>query len=111
MPPFSSFPTCTTHRPSTTMGEHEAKNRGGFSADSVLRQRTLPLAASRHERVCCTPSVRTFPSTTVGELRGPGKRAAGPPGAFAAYLSDQDSFPVVASRHEITSSLSWRAKT
>lgn len=111
MPPFSSPPNCTMHRPSTTIGEHEVKNRGNFSSASDLRQTTFPVAASRHESVPRTPSVTTLPSATVGELRGPGKREAAPEAGLAAYLSDHCSLPVLASRQAMTSSSPRRAKT
>src|ERR1700722_2632840 len=111
MPPFSSPPNCTMHRPLTTIGEHEVKNRGNVSSESVLRQRTFPVAASRHERVPRTPSVTTLPSATVGELRGPGNREAAPEAALAAYLSDHCSLPVLASRQAMTSSPSRRGET
>src|ERR1700683_429764 len=98
MSPLLSPPNCTMQRPSTTIGEQEVKNRGGFSAESVLRQSTFPLAASRQDRVPCTPKVTTLSSATVGELRGPGKLPAAPLAAFAANLSAHTSLPVVASR-------------
>ena len=72
MPPCSSPPNCTMHSPSTTIGEHEVKNRGNFLVGIGLRHRTFPLAASRHESVPRTPSVMTFPSATVGDRGGRG---------------------------------------
>src|SRR5947209_2661909 len=111
IPPPRSPPSCTTHRPSTTIGEHDVKNRGSVPLESSLRQTTLPLPASRQERVAPTPSVTTLPSATAGELRVPGKRPAGPVTLGAAYLSCQTSLPVAASRQRVTSSSPWRAKT
>src|ERR1700722_16591856 len=111
MPPFSSPPICTMHRPSTITGEHEVKKRGGAAAVSVFRQISLPLAASRQDNVPCTPMVTTFPSATAGELRGPGNCEAAPLAALVANLSVHSSLPVVASRHAVTSSPPRRAKT
>src|SRR5262245_58686566 len=96
--------------PSTTSGELEAKNLG-HPLISFLRQTNLPVAASIHERTPPTPSVRTLPSCTVGELLGPGKLPAGPVAGDAAYLSSQICLPVLASRQRVISSLSSRVKT
>src|SRR5262245_12860300 len=98
--PLVSLPSWTTHRRSTTSGEHDAKKRGPEPLKSSLRHTTLPVAASTQESVSCTPSVTTLPSATVGELRGPTNSLLNPEpgrvGAFAAYLSCQSSFPSAA---------------
>src|SRR5437588_162121 len=97
------------HFPSTMSGDEEVKNAG--QAFVSFRQSTLPVAASRQERTPPTPNVQTFPSATVGELRGPGCPPPGPLTACAAYLSSHTGLPLAASRQAVTSSLSLRAKT
>ena len=52
------------------LGELAVKKRGQ-AENSSFRQRSLPEAASRQERVPRTPRVTTLPSATAGELRGP----------------------------------------
>src|SRR5512138_2204174 len=98
------------HRPPATSGEVAVWNLGHRSGKSFLRHRTLPFSASRQDRVPQTPSVTTFPSATVGELRGPPCTAAsGPLTAGAPYLSCHSSLPVAAFRQRITSLLPSRA--
>src|SRR5262249_28277807 len=58
-----------------------------------------------------TPSVTTFPSATVGELRGPGKEPAAPVAAPVSYLSCQISLPSPAFRQRTTSLSPSREKT
>src|SRR6516162_9100956 len=94
------------HLPSAMIGEADVKNLG---QDLVsLRQTTLPLAASRQETTPPTPRVQTFPSATVGVLRGPGcppaTLRAAPVTGSALYLSCQTSLPSAALRHSVTSS-------
>src|SRR5689334_9817038 len=98
------------HSPSSAMGDIAVWKRGQEPEKSSLRHNTLPLPASRQETVPQTPRVRTFPSETAGELRGPPCFESGPLTAGAAYLSFQISFPVAASRQRVTSSLSSRVK-
>src|SRR5262245_45611967 len=111
MAPFISPPSWAMQRPLTTMGEHDVKNWGAVPLKSSLRQRTLPVAASRHESVPRTPSRMTLPSTTVGELRGPEKYADGPLAPCDSYLSCHTSLPVIASRQRVISLPPCRANT
>src|SRR6266849_1475947 len=97
------------HFPSTMIGEDDVKKSG--QALESFRHTTLPVAASRQERTPPTPSVQTLPSATAGELRGPACPPAGPVTATAAYLSFHSTSPLVASRHEATSSSPCRVKT
>src|SRR5690348_6219857 len=101
------------HIPSATSGDIAVWNRGTSSEKSLVdsfRQTTLPLWASRQESTPPTPKVTTFPSATVGELRGPGCALSGPETCTAGYLSCQMIFPLFASRQEVTSLSSWREK-
>src|SRR6516164_9095969 len=98
-------------RPSTMIGEHDAKKRGNVPRKSFLRHNSFPVAASRQERVPRTPSVTILPSATAGEPLGPENPEAGPVAPPASYFSCQSSFPVAASRQRVTSFPPWRAKT
>src|SRR5262245_13462274 len=88
-----------------------AGKRLGHALKSSLRQRTLPVAASRHEIIPRTPTVTTLPLATAGELRGPEKPWAGPLAPSESYLSDHSSLPSAVSRQRVTSLSSCREKT
>src|SRR5205823_14806865 len=90
--------------PSTMIGDDRVKKVG--QAFVSFRHTSLPVAASRQERTPATPNVQIFPAATAGELRGPAPSHAivAPVTARAAYLSCHRSFPVVASRDDVTSS-------
>src|SRR5215469_13673648 len=112
MPPLRSPPTCTMQRPAVMIGEQEGEKRGKEPSKPFLRHNIFPLAASRQERVPCTPRVMTLPSATAGELRGPVNCRAGPVTPLgSSYLSCQSSFPPAASRQRSISLPSCREKT
>src|SRR5437588_12946545 len=102
------------HRPSTTSGELDVAKRGTLPLKSSLRHTILPLTASWQESVPLEPSVTTFPSATVGELRGPENEPfpeAIPVTAGDSYSSFHTSLPLAASRQRRTSFFPSRAKT
>src|SRR5205823_5137761 len=97
------------------MGELAAENRGKAPLKSSLRHTTLPVAASRQDRVPRAPRVTTLPSATAGELRGPAnsppRPAAIPVTPAASYFSCHSSLPVAVSRQRVTSFPPSREKT
>src|SRR5262245_2055925 len=97
------------------IGEHDVEKLGSEPLKSSLRHTTLPVAASRQDRVPRAPSVTTLPSATAGELLGPenslARPAAIPVTAGASCLSCQSSFPSAAPRQRRTSFPSWWEKT
>src|SRR3989442_6295919 len=96
--------------PSTIIGELAGKKLG-HALKSSLRQRLLPVAASRHEIIPRTPTVTTLPLATAGELRGPEKPWAGPLAPSESYFSNHSSLPSAALRQRVTSLPSCREKT
>ena len=97
------------HRSRTT------DDTAGLATFAPVTNTPLPAPLPQHEQmqesIPRTPRVTTFPSATVGELRGPEKPCAGPLAPSDSYLSCQSSLPVAASRQRVISLASSRENT
>src|SRR4029077_11557747 len=102
--------------PPSTIGDDAVPYQGAVSLNSrekSLRQRRVPVPASKEERIPPMPSVNTRPSWTAGVDLGPGPcwLAAGLTRYGAAYAARHRILPCSGSMAESTSSPCCRVKT